>query len=204
MTGWERFTDSFFNARVMAQYLPKIIEGFGLTIVLALCIIAAGLIAGLALAVLRAMGVRPLNWLIIFVVDLFRALPPLVIIVLLFFGLPSMGMELSGFASAWLALTLVLMAFSEEIFWAGITSVPKGQWEAARSTGLNFLQALAAHQSHHCNYQGHRTRFRGGGAGYSGRGKFRAFPFLQPIAADTRRLGLSGAVLSCGCARPLD
>jgi polar amino acid transport system permease protein len=142
MTGWERFTDSFFNARVMAQYLPKIIEGFGLTIVLALCIIAAGLIAGLALAVLRAMGIRPLNWLIIFVVDLFRALPPLVIIVLLFFGLPSMGMELSGFASAWLALTLVLMAFSEEIFWAGITSVPKGQWEAARSTGLNFLQAL--------------------------------------------------------------
>ena len=124
MTGWERFTDSFFNARVMAQYLPKIIEGFGLTIVLALCIIAAGLIAGLALAVLRALQVRPLNWLIIFLVDLFRALPPLVIIVLLFFGLPSMGMELSGFASAWLALTLVLMAFSEEIFWAGITSVP--------------------------------------------------------------------------------
>lgn len=142
MTGWERFTDSFFNARVMAQYLPKIIEGFGLTIMLALCIIAAGLIAGLALAVLRALGIRPLNWLIIFVVDLFRALPPLVIIVLLFFGLPSMGMELSGFASAWLALTLVLMAFSEEVFWAGITSVPKGQWEAARSTGLNFLQAL--------------------------------------------------------------
>ena len=125
MTGWERFTDSFFNARVMAQYLPKIIEGFGLTIVLALCIIAAGLLAGLSLAVLRSFALRPLNWLIIFVVDLFRALPPLVIIVLLFFGLPSMGMELSGFASAWLALTLVLMAFSEEIFWAGITSVPK-------------------------------------------------------------------------------
>ena len=96
MAGWERFTDSFFNARVMAQYLPKIIEGFGLTIVLALCIIAAGLIAGLALAILRALQVRPLNWLIIFLVDLFRALPPLVIIVLLFFGLPSMGMELSG------------------------------------------------------------------------------------------------------------
>ena len=91
MTGWERFTDSFFNARVMAQYLPKIIEGFGLTVVLALLIIAAGLAAGLALALLRAFGIRPLNWLIIFVVDLFRALPPLVIIVLLFFGLPDAG-----------------------------------------------------------------------------------------------------------------
>ena len=143
MTGWERFTDSFFNARVMAQYLPKIIDGFWLTVVLALCIIIAGLALGLLLALLRAFGIRPLNWLIIFVVDLFRALPPLVIIVLLYFGLPNAGIELSGFVAAWLSLTLVLMAFSEEIFWAGITSVAKGQWEAARSTGLGFVQTLA-------------------------------------------------------------
>ena len=44
--------------------------------------------------------------------------------------------------STWLSLTLVLMAFSEEIFWAGIISIPKGQWEAARSTGLSYGQAL--------------------------------------------------------------
>ena len=201
MAGWERFTDSFFNARVMAQYLPKIIEGFGLTIVLALCIIAAGLIAGLALAILRALQVRPLNWLIIFLVDLFRALPPLVIIVLLFFGLPSMGMELSGFASAWLALTLVLMAFSEEIFWAGITSVPKGQCGAAAGFAPHHS---TADQPHYCDYQGHRARFRCGGAGYSGRGEFRAFPFLQPIATHPGGAGLSCAVLSRGPARPLD
>jgi polar amino acid transport system permease protein len=142
VTGWERFVDSFFNARVAAQYLPKIVEGFGLTVVLALLIVLAGLAAGLLLALLRSLGLRPLNWLIIFAVDLFRALPPLVIITLLFFGLPAAGMQLSGFASAWLALSLVLMAFSEEIFWAGITSVPKGQWEAARSTGLGFAQTL--------------------------------------------------------------
>jgi len=142
MTAWERFADSFFNARVAAEYLPKIIDGFWLTVVLALSIVVSGLAAGLLLALVRSLGVRPLNWLIIFVVDLFRALPPLVIITLLFFGLPAAGMELSGFASTWLALSLVLMAFSEEIFWAGITSVPKGQWEAARSTGLTFLQTL--------------------------------------------------------------
>ncbi|MBY0334408.1 MAG: amino acid ABC transporter permease [Acetobacteraceae bacterium] len=142
MSNWERFVDSFFNARVAAEYLPKIIEGFWLTIILALCIIATGLAAGLALAVVRAFGVRPLNWLIIFVVDLFRALPPLVVIALLYFGLPAAGLSLSGFASAWLALALVLMAFTEEIFWAGITAVPRGQWEAARSTGLGFLQTL--------------------------------------------------------------
>lgn len=139
MSNWDKFIDSFFNARVAEQYLPKIIEGFWLTILLAGCVIATGLLAGLVLAVLRAMGFRPLNWLIIFVVDLFRALPPLVIIVLIFFGLPGMGLEFSGFAAAWIALSLVLMAFAEEIYWAGITSVPKGQWEASRSLGLPFL-----------------------------------------------------------------
>ena len=85
-----------------------------------------GIAAGLALALLRSLGIRPLNWLIIFVVDLFRALPPLVIIVLIYFGLPSADLSPSGFVSTWLSLAFVLMAFSEEIFWAGITSVAQG------------------------------------------------------------------------------
>jgi polar amino acid transport system permease protein len=142
MSGWEGFAFTFLNARVMAAYLPKIIEGFFLTVWLALLIVLAGLALGLALAVLRALGLRPLNWLIVFVVDLFRALPPLVVIVLLYFGLPSIGGELSGFGATWLALTLVLMAFAEEIFWGGITAVPRGQWEAARALGLRFLPVL--------------------------------------------------------------
>ena len=67
------------------------------------------------------------------------------------------------------------MAFAEEIFWAGITSMHKGQWEAARSTGLSFGQTLlarrpaagaashhrAAHQPHHRHHQGHGARHRG-------------------------------------------
>ena len=139
MNGWDRFADSFLNARVAAEYTPKIIEGLWLTLALAGCIIAAGVLAGLALAVLRAMGLRPVNWVIIFAVDLFRALPPLVIIVLLYFGLPAAGIAMSGFIAAWLALALVLMAFAEEIFWAGITAIPTGQWEASRSLGLGFI-----------------------------------------------------------------
>jgi len=142
MSNWDRFLNSFFNARVAWDYLPKIADGFVLTVVLALCVIATGLAAGLVLAVIRAFGIRPLNWLIIFVVDLFRALPPLVIIALLYFGLPAAGLSLSGFTATWLSLSWVLMAFSEEIFWAGITATPKGQWEAARSTGLSFLKTL--------------------------------------------------------------
>ncbi|WP_119421920.1 amino acid ABC transporter permease [Desertibaculum subflavum] len=142
MTNWERFLDTFFNGKVLARYWPDIAYGALITIELALLVVVTGIGAGLALALLRSVGIRPVNWAIVFVVDLFRALPPLVIIVLIYFGLPSIDVSPSGFVSTWLALAFVLMAFSEEIFWAGITAVAKGQWEAARSTGLTFGQTL--------------------------------------------------------------
>jgi len=142
MSNWERFVDAFFNARVMAKYLPDILSGTALTIELAALVIVSGLAAGLALALVRSLGFRPLNLLIVFVVDLFRALPPLVVVVFIYFGLPAVELSPSGFVSIWLSLALVLMAFSEEIFWAGITSIAKGQWEAARSTGLSYGQTL--------------------------------------------------------------
>ena len=142
MSNWERFLDTFFNGRMMAKYLPDIAYGTLVTIELAALVIISGLAAGLALALLRSLGFRPFNLLLVFVVDLFRALPPLVIIVFIYFGLPAVDVSPSGFISTWLSLTLVLMAFSEEIFWAGITSIPKGQWEAARSTGLSYGQTL--------------------------------------------------------------
>jgi len=142
MTNWERFLDTFFNGKVLAQYWPDIAYGTVITVELAALVVVTGIGSGLALALLRSLGLRPINWVIVFLVDLFRALPPLVIIVLIYFGLPSIDISPSGFVSTWAALALVLMAFSEEIFWAGITSVAKGQWEAARSTGLTFGQTL--------------------------------------------------------------
>jgi polar amino acid transport system permease protein len=48
----------------------------------------------------------------------------------------------SGFVATWLSLTLILAAFTEETLWSGITSIPKGQWEAACSTGLSFSRTL--------------------------------------------------------------
>ena len=142
MSNWERFLDTFFNTKVMAKYAPDIAHGMLVTVELAALVIVTGLAAGLALALFRSLGFRPANLLLVFVVDLFRALPPLVIIVFIYFGLPAVDLSPSAFVSTWLSLTFVLMAFSEEIFWAGITSIPKGQWEAARSTGLSFGQTL--------------------------------------------------------------
>jgi polar amino acid transport system permease protein len=142
MTSLERLADTFFNVPVMVQYLPKIVEGFFVTIELALAVVAAGITAGLVLAVVRAFRLRPVNFFIVLVVDVLRALPPLVIIIVFYFALPTIGIRMSAWVATWLALALVLAAFAEEIFWAGILAVPKGQWEAARSTGLTFLQTL--------------------------------------------------------------
>ncbi|MEY4213528.1 MAG: amino acid ABC transporter permease [Burkholderiaceae bacterium] len=139
MTG---LIDTFFNLQVMLQYLPKVLEGMGVTIVLALAVVASGLALGLALGVLRSLQIRVLNALIVLFADVFRAVPPLVILIIIYFALPTVGVRFSGFASAWIGLSLVLAAFAEEIVWAGILSVPRGQWEAARSSGLSFSQAL--------------------------------------------------------------
>src|SRR5581483_5574361 len=142
MSRWDRFLDTFFNAQVMAKYLPDILAGTVLTIELALLIVVTGIVSGLLLALLRSLGWRPVNLLIIFVVDLFRSLPPLVVIVMFYFGAPAAGWSPSAFVSTWLSLSLVLMSFAEEIFWAGIVSIARGQWEAARSTGLSYGQTL--------------------------------------------------------------
>lgn len=126
----------------MQQYLPKIVEGFFLTIQLALVVVATGIACGFALALVRALRVKILNFFIVVFADAMRALPPLVLIILFYFALPTVGVRMSGFAATWLALSLVLAAYAEEIFWAGIIAVPKAQWEAARSLGLDVLQTL--------------------------------------------------------------
>jgi polar amino acid transport system permease protein len=143
MTGWERFVDTFFKPELMAQSWPLIASGMRVTVEVALLVVVTGIAAGLLLAALRAYGVRPVNALIIVYADILRALPPLVIVLIVYFGLPNLGLTLSGFVVLWLVLSAVLAAFAEEIFWAGVTSIRKGQWDAARSTGLSFTQTLA-------------------------------------------------------------
>jgi polar amino acid transport system permease protein len=137
-----KFAETFLNWDVMAQYAPKILEGFWVTVQLALVIIATGIACGLLLALLRSFRIKALNFFIVGFVDIMRAVPPLVLIMILYFALPTVEVSMSGFVATWLALSGILAAFAEEIFWAGILAVPRGQWEAARSTGLSFIQAM--------------------------------------------------------------
>ena len=142
MTNWERFLETFFKPEMLAKYWPDILKGVVVTLELAVAVVLTGFALGLALACIRAYRIRPVNAAIVIFVDIFRALPPLVVILLVYFGFPNIGINLPSFAVLWLVLSFVLAAVAEEIFWAGITSTPKGQWEAARSTGLTFSQTL--------------------------------------------------------------
>lgn len=146
MTAMDRgaaFVDAFLNPAVIDRYLPDILWGMVVTLQVAVAVVVTGVICGLALATLRSFRITAVNVAIVVFVDVFRALPPLVVILIAFFGLPNVGINLSGFAVLWLVLSLVLAAFAEEIFWSGILAIRKGQWEAARSTGLGFVQTLA-------------------------------------------------------------
>src|SRR2546427_4333415 len=137
------FIESFFKPELITRYTPAMLKAMVVTIEIAALVVVAGLALGLLLAVLRSFRFRAINALIVVYVDVLRALPPLVLVLLVYFGLPNVGLNLPSLAVLWLVLSCVLAAFAEEIFWAGILSIPKGQWEAARSTGIGFVSTLA-------------------------------------------------------------
>jgi len=136
------FLDTFFKRELIARYLPDILKGMVVTIEIAVAVVITGIALGLALALVRSLRLRLINVPLVVFVDVARALPPLVLVLIVYFGLPNVGILLPSYAVLWLVLSLVLAAVAEEIFWAGILSVRKGQWEAARSTGLGYAQTL--------------------------------------------------------------
>lgn len=137
------FIDNFFRPDILETYWPMILRAMGTTLQLASVIVVTGLIGGLLLAVIRLFQVRVINFFIKILVDMFRALPPLMVIITLYFALPLINITITGFAAVWIALGFKLAAFAEEIFYASILSVRRGQVEAARASGLTFLQTLS-------------------------------------------------------------
>jgi glutamate transport system permease protein len=115
---------------------------------LAITVEAAGIAMVLATAIggLMALGRlarnRPLRWLAGTYVELFRAIPLLVLILFAFFVLPDYGIDLSAFWYLVIALTAYNSAVLGEIFRAGILSLERGQTEAAYAVGLTYWQAM--------------------------------------------------------------
>jgi polar amino acid transport system permease protein len=138
----EEIVQSFFNAEIAQAALPIVFAGLLNTILLSLMVIPLGLLGGLLLAVMAQSRRALVRWPLMAWVDFFRAFPPLVLLILLFAGLPFAGLELSGFACVAIAFTLNNSAYYGEVFRAGIESIARGQIEAARSTGLGGMQTM--------------------------------------------------------------
>jgi len=133
---------SFFNLEIMQAALPYLLQGLLMTLLLCLLVVPLGLIGGLGVALLASLQKRWLNRLLIVYVDFFRAFPPLVLLIFIYFGFPFMGLNIPAFAAVALAFLLNTSSYYGEIFRAGLESVGKGQMEAARSTGLGRWQAM--------------------------------------------------------------
>ena len=138
----DNFLQAFFDLDVMAQSLPLLLRGALVTLQLCAVVIGLGLAGGLALALAALSPRRWLRWPAVCVIDFFRALPPLVLLIFVYSGLPFAGLDLSPFVAVVIAFLLNNSAYFAEVFRAGINSVPNGQMEAARATGLTGVQAM--------------------------------------------------------------
>lgn len=137
------FADAFLNTAVLARVWPLLLSGFGTTVVLSVIVVPAGLIVGLWVALLQTVPYRPLRWIMVVYTDLFRAFPPLVLLIYVYYGLPFFGINTNARWSVVMALTLNTSAYFGEVFRAGIESIPRGQIQAARATGLTAGQTTA-------------------------------------------------------------
>ncbi|MBX3583680.1 MAG: amino acid ABC transporter permease [Rhizobiaceae bacterium] len=134
--------DTFFNTTVLASAFPALLRGLINTLKLGLLSIAIGIPLGLLISVVRLYAPRPFRWLAIGYIDIFRAMPVLVVLILIYYALPFVGIRFSAWVSATLAFTFVMSAYSAEVFRSGIEAIPKGQFEAAQALGLPFLLTL--------------------------------------------------------------
>ena len=136
----QAIVQQFFNLSIMGRALPLVLTGFWTTLLICLVVIPLGLSGGVLVAAISLSRSPSLRWATKVLVDLFRALPPLVLLIMVYSGLPFIGIRLSPLTAVSIAFFLNNSSYYGEIFRAGIESVPSGQWEAARSTGLGATQ----------------------------------------------------------------
>jgi len=136
------FLYNFANLDALMRVWPLLAKGLLMTLLLALVIVPGGMLLGLAVAVLHSLQLRWLNWILIVYVDFFRSFPPIVLLIFIYYALPALGIDLPAFLAASLGLILNSSGYYGEIFRAGIESIPRGQTEAARSTGLTRMQTM--------------------------------------------------------------
>ena len=142
MDALQLFLDNFADWASFTQIWPLLWQGLQLTVVLAAVTLPLAVLVGLVIGIVYSFHNKALNILLLVWIDLFRSFPVLVLLILIFYGLPFLGLKLPSFAACVLALTLNNSGYYGEIFRAGIEAVPTGQREAARALGLHPLQIV--------------------------------------------------------------
>ncbi len=135
--------DTFLNWGVFVETLPLLLSGLWITVGLGVAAILLGLVGGLFLVLLRLYGGVALRPVAILYIDVFRSIPVLVLLIVIYYALPFVGVRLSPFGAATTALSLVSAAYSAEILRAGIEAVPRGQFEAADALGFGALRRMS-------------------------------------------------------------
>jgi polar amino acid transport system permease protein len=134
--------DTFFNSDVMISAFPQLLRGLWMTIALGVVSILIGVSGGLVVSLIRLYAPKPIRLLMVAYSDIMRAMPMLVVLILIYYALPFVGISFSAWWSAILGFSIVLAAYSAEVFRSGIESVPRGQFEAAAALGIPFLITL--------------------------------------------------------------
>jgi polar amino acid transport system permease protein len=131
-----------FSFDTIEMAYPYLLNGLIMTIYLAALIVPISFILGLLIAIAAA-SPSPFRRIPAFIhIDFFRAFPPLVLIIFVFYALPFLGLRLPEVPAFVFAMSLNGSAYFAEIIRAGIRSIPKGQFEAGRATGLTSLHIL--------------------------------------------------------------
>ena len=127
---------------LLIQNSHLIWRGLSVTLETSAWVIVAASIGGLFTGLMLLYGPLPLRLLIRVYVDTVRGIPLLVLIFSVFYGLPAMGMQISAFVAAVLALSIFGTAHVSEVVRGAVDSIPDGQTEAAKAIGLTFYKRL--------------------------------------------------------------
>ena len=120
--------------------LATLLDGFGITVFIALIAIVLSMAVGLGLAFARRSGSRLVRWLAVAYIDVFRNTPFVVQLFFFYFGLPELGIYIDAITTGIVALSLAAATSTAEVMRAGMDSVERGVIEAARAYGLSPFQ----------------------------------------------------------------
>jgi His/Glu/Gln/Arg/opine family amino acid ABC transporter permease subunit len=125
-----------FDVGYAMRALPALLRGAAVTIEVAVLAVLLGLVVGVALTVLRASGIRVLGSLAALHISLARGTPLFIQILVVYYALPAIGLDVPRFAAGVVALSLNGGAYIAEMIRGGLSAIPRGQIDAARAVGM--------------------------------------------------------------------